>query len=55
MLHTQSIVDEANQFREQRDRLAEALQKLRNNKSLSLGGAAYEIVEQALQSLTQKP
>jgi chromosome segregation ATPase len=25
MLHTQSIVDEANQFREQRDRLAEAL------------------------------
>ena len=27
MLHTQDIVDEANQFREQRDRLAEALQK----------------------------
>jgi hypothetical protein len=37
---------------EQRDRLAEALQKLRNNESMSLGGAAYEIVEQALQSLT---
>jgi len=26
MLHTQSIVDEANQFREQRDRLAENLE-----------------------------
>jgi len=37
---------------EQRDRLAEALRKLRNNESMSLGGAAYEIVEQALQSLT---
>jgi predicted RNase H-like nuclease (RuvC/YqgF family) len=37
---------------EQRDMLAEALQKLRNNESMSLGGAAYEIVEQALQSLT---
>ena len=53
MLHTQSIVDEANQFREQRDRLAEVLRKLRNNESMSLGGAAYEIVEQTLQSLTQ--
>jgi uncharacterized coiled-coil DUF342 family protein len=39
----------------QRDRLEEALKKLRNNKSLSLGGAAYEIVEQALQSLPPKP
>jgi hypothetical protein len=38
---------------EQRDKLAEALEELRNNESLSLGGAAYEIVEQALQSLTQ--
>jgi len=37
---------------EQRDRLAEAMQKLRNNESMSLGGAAYEIVEQTLQSLT---
>lgn len=37
---------------EQRDRLAVALQELRNNESMSLGGAAYEIVEQALQSLT---
>jgi len=37
---------------EQRDRLAEALRKLRNNESLSIGGAAYGIVEQALQSLT---
>jgi len=36
----------------QRARLAEALEELRNNESLSLGGAAYEIVEQALQSLT---
>jgi hypothetical protein len=40
-------------IREQRDRLVEALQKLRNNESMSLGGAAYEIVEQTLQSLTQ--
>jgi|688.fasta_scaffold278355_4 predicted RNase H-like nuclease (RuvC/YqgF family) len=39
----------------QRDRLAEALKELRNNDSLSLGGAAYEIVEQALQSLPPKP
>jgi hypothetical protein len=39
----------------QRDRLAVALQKLRNNESMSLGGAAYEILEQALQSLTPKP
>jgi len=37
---------------EHRDRLAKALKKLRNNESMSLGGAAYEIVEQALQSLT---
>jgi hypothetical protein len=37
---------------EQRDRLAEALRELRNNESLSIGGAAYGIVEQALQSLT---
>jgi hypothetical protein len=37
---------------EQRDRLAVALQELRNNESMSLGGAAYEIVEQVLQSLT---
>jgi hypothetical protein len=33
----------------QRDRLAEALLELRDNESLSLGGAAYKIVEQALQ------
>jgi predicted RNase H-like nuclease (RuvC/YqgF family) len=38
---------------DERDRLVEALQKLRNNESMSLGGAAYEIVEQTLQSLTQ--
>jgi hypothetical protein len=38
----------------QRDKLAEALNELRNNESMSLGGAAYEIVEQALQSLTPK-
>jgi hypothetical protein len=34
---------------EQRERLAEALLELRDNESLSLGGAAYKIVEQALQ------
>jgi hypothetical protein len=44
--------EEYDQAIEQRDRLAEAMQKLRNNESMSLGGAAYEIVEQALQSLT---
>jgi hypothetical protein len=38
----------------QRDRLAEALLALRNNESFSLGGAAYEIIEQALQPLTPK-
>jgi len=38
---------------EQRDRLAEGLLALRNNESFSIGGAAYEIVEQALQSLNQ--
>jgi hypothetical protein len=37
----------------QRDKLAEALLELRNNESMSLGGAAYEIIEQALQSLNQ--
>jgi predicted RNase H-like nuclease (RuvC/YqgF family) len=47
-LQTKTIDD----VREHRDRLAEALKKLRNNESMSLGGAAYEIVEQALQSLT---
>jgi len=30
MLHTQSIVDEANELREQRDRLAEALLEIIN-------------------------
>jgi predicted RNase H-like nuclease (RuvC/YqgF family) len=47
-LQTKTIDD----VREHRDRLAEALKELRNNESMSLGGAAYEIVEQALQSLT---
>jgi predicted RNase H-like nuclease (RuvC/YqgF family) len=47
-LQTKTLDD----VREQRDRLAEALKELRNNESMSLGGAAYEIVEQALQSLT---
>jgi hypothetical protein len=38
----------------QRNVAAEALLALRNNESLSIGGAAYGIVEQALQSLTTK-
>jgi len=46
-----SLMMENKTVTEQRDRLAVALQKLRNNESMSLGGAAYEIVEQALQSL----
>jgi len=37
----------------QSDRLAEALLELRNNESMSIGSAAYEIIEQALQSLNQ--
>ena len=37
MLHTQSIVDEANQFREQRDRLAEALRYCREDSAELLG------------------
>jgi uncharacterized coiled-coil DUF342 family protein len=43
------------ELEQQRDRLAEALLALRNNESLSIGGAAYEIIEQALQSLTSQP
>jgi len=49
---TMRCVDALDVVTEQRDRLAEALLKLRNNESMSLGGAAYEIVEQALQSIT---
>jgi hypothetical protein len=41
--------DQLTKVTNQRDRLAEALLELRNNESLSLGGAAYKIVEQALQ------
>jgi hypothetical protein len=63
MLHTQSIVDEANQFREQRDRLAEALQDLIESCNcidsvdfmpVSMP-EAFEKAQQALQSLTLKP
>ena len=43
------------ELEQQRDRLAEALLELRNSESFSLCGAAYEIIEQALQSLTSKP
>ena len=46
------ITQELAEARGERDRLAEALLKLRNNESMSLGSAAYEIIEQALQSLT---
>ena len=50
---TMRCVDAIDAVTEQRDRLAEVLLALRNNESFSLGGAAYEIVEQALQSLNQ--
>jgi hypothetical protein len=50
---TMRCVDALDSVTEQRDRLAEVLLALRNNESFSLGGAAYEIVEQALQSLNQ--
>jgi len=51
-LDCRQLERELNAVTEQRDRLAEALKELRNNESMSLGGAAYEIVEQAIQSLT---
>jgi chromosome segregation ATPase len=40
------------ELEQQRDRLVEALLELRNSESFSLCGAAYAIIEQALQSLT---
>jgi DnaJ-class molecular chaperone len=42
------------ELEQQRDRLVEALLELRNSESFSLCGAAYEIIEKALQSLTPK-
>ena len=56
MLHTQSIVDDANQCREQRDRLAEALRKLADCDWVITPhdrmDAVREIARKALQSLT---
>ena len=48
---TMRCVDALDEVTEQRDRLAEVLLALRNNESFSIGGAAYETIEQALQSL----
>jgi len=57
MLHTQSIVDDANQCREQRDRLAEALRNLCDeflgNKSSRDITAQLLEARKALQSLNQ--
>ena len=50
---TMRCVDALDEVTEQRDRLAAVLLALRNNESFSIGDAAYEIVEQALQSLNQ--
>jgi hypothetical protein len=50
---TMRCVDALDAVTDQRDRLAEVLLALRNNESFHIGGAAYEIVEQALQSLNQ--
>jgi hypothetical protein len=55
MLHTQSIVDEANQFRDQRDRLAEALRYIIGDSVTFLRNTAIEKADEALQSLTPKP
>ena len=56
MLHTQSIVDDANQCREQRDRLAAALRKLADCDWVITPhdrmDAVREIARKALQSLT---
>jgi hypothetical protein len=54
MLHTQGIVDEANQFREQRDSLAEALQKVVTAWDFAewLDENDFEAFRAALQSLT---
>ena len=48
---TMRCVDALDEVTEQRDRLIEALLALRENESFSIGGAAYEIVEQAIQSM----
>ena len=50
---TMRCVDALDAVTEQRNRLAAVLLALRNNESFSIGDAAYEIVEQALQSLNQ--
>jgi hypothetical protein len=47
MLHTQSIVDEANDLREQRDRLAEALREIANEDY----GGEQAIAHKALAAL----
>jgi predicted nucleic acid-binding Zn-ribbon protein len=56
MLHTQNIVDEANQFREQRDRQEEALRRVIKwmNESGYYDVSPYHQANEALQSLTLK-
>jgi uncharacterized coiled-coil DUF342 family protein len=51
MLHTQDIVDEANQFRDQRDRLAEAAQTLVDAKGRYHTQQAYDNLKEALASV----
>jgi len=55
MLHAQNIVDEANQFREQRDRLAEALERIIEEDGVPMSiraSSSKSLAKQALQSLT---
>jgi hypothetical protein len=58
MLHTQDIVDEANQFRDQRDRLAVALLNIVSiyeNPAKGCIPCSSDMYDEALQSLPPKP
>ncbi len=52
MMHTQSVVDDANQLREQRDRLAEALERILEYQGRFAEEDPESIATEALQSLT---
>jgi hypothetical protein len=51
MLHTQSIVDEANELREQRDRLAEALREIANEDYRGFRPQSANIAHKALSAM----
>jgi uncharacterized coiled-coil DUF342 family protein len=54
MLHTQSIVDEANEIREQRDRLADACRNLIDAKGRHNTEIAFNKMKDVFQSLKTK-